>query len=732
MADLTQQYLDILRGYGVDTSTLQYADPAKLKRIVDQTRQAPDTGGGAMAVGQQAAQQAAKDVIGGTTPRQGLEDLLKEAHTGPSITQAGSDAALPMSEVPAMSAPRELAIRQDPGGPQSQGDINQPTSLGVKTSTATLRPDTVTGEVPAPGMELQPGIYDHLPAYEPTEDLITKAMTGPTIKQAASDTVLPMSEATVQPLAVDARIEERRLRREQEQEAARLAKQPKAQIAPGQTLTLAEGPAAKKKKNMLQTLAGIEVVKPGAEDWGTQFEGATSEELDTVGRQVLGQDVENVRDGGTPMTTFQPDAWSSKGVDPRIADIWGELTGAEKEQYLLKYGGSEKEIIRAIEENVLPSGAPRVQRDAAVQRPLTPVSAQKTDTTDLTMDTPEDVDLMDVDLEGMAPPEKRGLLSRLGGFAQDNPELLAQIAQAGGGFMQNIAQGRAQKKADAKTRGAMAQSNLIGALTGGKSRPAVMREEAEQGGLLARLGQAVEAGGRVAGGEMQRRTALSQRDEEMGLKGRKTAADELNAESQKAYREAMAGVYEKQLGVDDRKTAARLTSDYLKAAENQRKDAKLPVKQITELASQFSTLNKLDSLEDFIVGADFSALEMGPLSLDEPSQFIFGTDPRIAQGKIQGLIMEIAQSVPGVLTEQDQKRLEQILFTMNDRPSTALDIADAFRQAKIEGLTTQLGGLKEAGGYDVSYFERQIQDYGKDKGKEGLTKLLQGTKLELD
>ena len=102
MADLTQQYLDILRGYGVDTSQLQYADPAKLKRIVDQTRQAPDTGGGAMAVGQQAAQQAAKDVIGGTTPRKGLEDLLKEAHTGPSITQAASEPVLPMSEVPAM------------------------------------------------------------------------------------------------------------------------------------------------------------------------------------------------------------------------------------------------------------------------------------------------------------------------------------------------------------------------------------------------------------------------------------------------------------------------------------------------------------------------------------------------------------------------------------------------------------------------------------------------------
>ena len=556
MADLTQQYLDILRGYGVDTSQLQYADPAKLKRIVDQTRQAPDTGGGAMAVGQQAAQQAAKDVIGGTTPRKSLEDLLKEAHTGPSITQAASEAVLPMSEVPAMSAPRELSIRQHPGGPQPQGDIDRPTSLGVKTSTATLRPDKVASEVAAPKMD-----YDR-------------------------------------------------------------------QVLP-----------------------------------------------DKIAGEVPAPEMDYDRD-------IRPDKIAGEVPAP-------DMTFEDNELEFDPTRGRYQERPFLMEETV-----------------VTP--------------QPEEVE------------DKPSFLSRLGGFAKDNPELLAQIAQAGGGLMQDIAQGRAQKAADAKTRGAMAQSNLIGALTGGKSRPAVMREEAEQGGLLARLGQAVEAGGRVAGGEMKRRTALSQRDEEMGLKGRKVAADELNAESQKAYREAMAGVYEKQLGVDDRKTAARLTSDYLKAAENQRKESRLPVKQITELASQFSTLNKLDSLEDFIVGADFSALEMGPLSLDEPSQFIFGTDPRVAQGKIQGLIMEIAQSVPGVLTEQDQKRLEQILFTMNDRPSTALDIADAFRQAKIEGLTTQLGGLKEAGGYDVSYFERQIQDYGKDKGEEGLIKLLQGTKLELE
>ena len=181
---------------------------------------------------------------------------------------------------------------------------------------------------------------------------------------------------------------------------------------------------------------------------------------------------------------------------------------------------SASDLMRASAENTVGLGAATPPDVEEILRPQNKFTPQEQ------LDTPDDVDAMGMDLEGMAPPEKAGLLSRLGGFAQNNPELLAQIAQAGGGFMQNIAQGRAQKKADAKTRGAMAQSNLIGALTGGKSRPAVMREEAEQGGLLARLGQAVEIGGSVAGGEMKRRTALSQRGEEMDLKGRKVAAGE--------------------------------------------------------------------------------------------------------------------------------------------------------------------------------------------------------------
>ena len=206
---------------------------------------------------------------------------------------------------------------------------------------------------------------------------------------------------------------------------------------------------------------------------------------------------------GKRLFNLQPSVTSTPGRDPDLPDEFG----TEKTQAGGVPLASESEI---------------AEQYGEILRPQNKFTPQDTAQPEL----PDDVDAMGMDLEGMAPPEKRGLLSRLGGFAQDNPELMAQIAQAGGGFMQNIAQGRAQKKADAKTRGAMAQSNLIGALTGGKSRPAVMREEAEQGGLLARLGQAVEIGGSVAGGEMKRRTALSQRDEEMDLKGRKVAAGE--------------------------------------------------------------------------------------------------------------------------------------------------------------------------------------------------------------
>ena len=76
MAEFRQQYLDVLQGYGVDPASLRGATDAQLKRILKQAQQAPDIGG-EMASGTAGASQAAKEVIGGTTPVKPLLTLIK-------------------------------------------------------------------------------------------------------------------------------------------------------------------------------------------------------------------------------------------------------------------------------------------------------------------------------------------------------------------------------------------------------------------------------------------------------------------------------------------------------------------------------------------------------------------------------------------------------------------------------------------------------------------------------
>ena len=116
----------------------------------------------------------------------------------------------------------------------------------------------------------------------------------------------------------------------------------------------------------------------------------------------------------------------------------------------------------------------------------------------------------------------RSLLSRMGGYAKDNPELMAQIAQLGGGLVANYAQGKAQEKADKTTSQRVARSNLISALSGGKIRPGVAEEVADSGGLLKTIGQVVQGGGKIAENEMGRRLA-----EETRLRGEKMEDEKL-------------------------------------------------------------------------------------------------------------------------------------------------------------------------------------------------------------
>jgi len=384
---------------------------------------------------------------------------------------------------------------------------------------------------------------------------------------------------------------------------------------------------------------------------------------------------------GKRLFNLQPSVTSTPGRDPDLPDEFG----TEKTQA----GGVP-----------LASEAEIAEQYGEILRPQNKFTPQDTAQPEL----PDDVDAMGMDLEGMAPPEKRGLLSRLGGFAQNNPELLAQIAQAGGGFMQNIAQGRAQKKADAKTRGAMAQSNLIGALTGGKSRPAVMREEAEQGGLLARLGQAVQAGGSVAGGEMKRRTALSQRDEEMGLERDKVenAAQRLQvdlsqAEAQKAHQNRMLEL--QKLGINN---------DLLIARAKAGKKDKPPQEVYNAYLAANSVMSTVNTVEELM--KDAGLLQAGTglmavrwLGLEQGlPQSLGGDKTREITAAVNRMVQTLGEDMSGILSNQDIVFLKQQAPSDEDTMSSVIKKADLIRKRIAESIRDRAG--VDAGYFDMTPF----------------------------
>ena len=305
-----------------------------------------------------------------------------------------------------------------------------------------------------------------------------------------------------------------------------------------------------------------------------------------------------------------------------------------------------------------------------------------------------------VEVPDLPEAQGPGLLSRLGGFAQNNPELLAQIAQAGGGLMQDIAQGRAQKAADAKTRGAMAQSNLIGALTGGKSRPAVMREEAEQGGLLARLGQAVEAGGRVAGGEMQRRTALSQRGEEMGLERDKVenAAQRLQvdlsqAEAQKAHQNRMLEL--QKLGINN---------DLLIAQAKAGKKGQPPQKVYDAYLAANSVMSTVNTVEELMKDAGLLQAGTGLMlvrgvGLEQGlPQSLGGDKTREITAAVNRMVQTLGEDMSGILSNQDIVFLKQQAPSDEDSMSTVIKKADLIRKRIAESI-------RDRAGVDADYFD---------------------------
>jgi hypothetical protein len=375
--------------------------------------------------------------------------------------------------------------------------------------------------------ELQPA----KPGFKPTPELVQEAHTGPALPPSADAEVdLPITTAEPQPLALQTRDNGWT-------GAGQRARQATAQTAPGQTLRLTGDAGGARQRtgggNLLQSLGGLTADDVIAPEWAEE---PAEEEVDIASRAALGQRVKSQRGGGTPMTTFQPDPYNP-ATTPRVTDIEGELEGQEKEDWLLAQG--ERPLFREGRDISIRGGAARERLETIAaeeeaqeavderMRPRVPIGEAEAE-------VPDDVDLMDVDLDvmdaDMAPPEQRGLLGRLGKMISDNPEVAAQIAQAAGGLMSGIAGGRAQRKAGRETEQRVGRANLISALTGGRVRPQVTAAEADEGGLLSRLGQITTAGGKIATGEMERRRAEDVEERELGLKGRQVGAMERRIE----------------------------------------------------------------------------------------------------------------------------------------------------------------------------------------------------------
>lgn len=324
-----------------------------------------------------------------------------------------------------------------------------------------------------------------------------------------------------------------------------------------------------------------------------------------------------------------------------------------------------------------------------------------------------------------------GLLERLGNTGivralRENPELAASGAQLFGGLLSNAAQNRAQRRADRTTDQRVARANLISAITGGRARPMVERAQADTGGFMSldTLGKAIQGGGAAYKSELARQVEEAERERKAKLEERGMKTSELGAKSLDDYRKATLAFNEKKFDKETQLAAEQNVVDYLKAAKDLNESERIPIKEIGELSSELASLKRLDNLEDFIVDADFSFLEMGPLRLEEPSQFIFGSDARVAQSAIQGLIAEVAKTIPGVLTEGDQKRLETRLLSLNDTESTALDVAQAFREELLVKFEERLGALRGSGRYDTTYFDDRLMEYRQGRGAQGFESML--------
>ena len=354
--------------------------------------------------------------------------------------------------------------------------------------------------------------------------------------------------------------------------------------------------------------------------------------------------------------------------------------------------------------------------------------------------TVTDVTAPDMETPVAEEEKEQSFFGKIGQLVKDNPEVAAQIAQLGGGLISGAAQGKAQRKDDAETQRRLGRANMIGAFTG--DTPAVQAATADPSGFfsLDTLGKAISGGGAIAQDELTRveeerqqkvtedlaRLKDAREQEKLELdreisrgdlanKERQTEINNLSVTNQKAYNDSLIGVKHRDVDARYDANTKNFIINYLKE-ENADKPGALPATQIGEFASSIGTLRQLDTLEDFLTSSKMSFLEQGPLSLDEPMQYIFGPNAKIAEGQIQALLRGIAQTVPGVLTELDQKRLERQMISLNDTPMTASMVANVFREELVASLQDKINMFGSE--YRVGMIEKRLEEYKKARGMD--------------
>jgi len=204
----------------------------------------------------------------------------------------------------------------------------------------------------------------------------------------------------------------------------------------------------------------------------------------------------------------------------------------------------------------------------------------------------------EIDLEGMAPSQQT-LLQRIGNALKDNPELAASGAQLLGGLLSNVAQNRAQRRADRTNRERTGRANLISALTGGRVRPDVERAQADTGGFMSldTLGKALQGGGAAYKGELARQVEEAERERRAGLDERAARLSERQAESLDNYRQATLKARAEEFEAQQQSIEQAAQREIKKQGEEQLRQLRANVKEIDDAIGLRKTGGYLDSAQ---------------------------------------------------------------------------------------------------------------------------------------